>query len=436
VKGHGHPDADYDVVVAGGGPAGLAAALIAAMADARVMVITGGAERNRDTGAVLALPVENRDWVSATGARKDHLIQVSRALPVVRRWISSVAKRTGGLETKESTGRPAVEWTAGSDLVPALVQWLREELLARHNTHWMDGHLVSEVQTCEDRVIGVSVVAEGGKRWRVRAPRAILCTGGISGLVSEDRDQDCGSALCVAGMVGARMAMTRELVVCPPASVNDGGWRPAPEEDALRNDPMCYYRNLGADARAGAAGSGTRGAREPAAVSSTDTPHETPMEPPYPIAYRSLVDVDPTGETTIEGLYLAGLARGWSPFEGRAVGIPLINALVSGVISGQAAATAPPDPALALSVQTDEQGSTVCTDTDLPGGFAREKRKRLAGVMRQAILGFPTPLEREAARVEVLKLRGEARDFKRFRDAPELWRLYHACEASLILLSP
>jgi succinate dehydrogenase/fumarate reductase flavoprotein subunit len=430
-----HPDADFDVVVVGGGPAGLSAGLTAAISGAEVLIVTAGkSPRQRDTGAVLAFPLEGEAWVAVLDAKREDLVQISRALPLVKKWVNSLLERNTDLSLLGHPEVRGVEWLAGENVLASLKTFLQDELLSRPNARLKRDSLISEVHTLEDRVIGVSVVDDTGKKRKIRTPRVILCTGGIAGLFSEEDETASGTALCVVGAVGARLAKTGTLVGCKSLRPQGGGG-PAlmGERTLLAQDPRGFYGEIRAAVLIDASQRKNGTPENEAMVAGHIQAASVAIEIPFPLGYCGIVDVDATGETTIEGLYLCGLARGWGPFRGMIAGVPLLNALISGVISGQSAGTSPPDPALALL--SDETNDELCADTLLPRGFTAEKRRRLTLTMQRAFLGIPSPLDKDSARRELLKLRGEARDFKRFRAIPELWRLYHSCEAALILLA-
>lgn len=415
-----HPDADCDVLVAGGGPAGLAAALSAALSEAQVLIVTPGARRHEHS-SVLALPVDGKDWVTTLGTKKQDLVQVSRAIPLLKKWVTGLERNLQGIHRATSPQAVAVEWLIGKALDTRISAWIRTQLRARKNVRAMSGAFLAEVHTLEDRVIGATILTENGNSLRIRTPRVVLGTGGIQGLFFEDHDGGCGTALYIAGSVGAKPMPLEAIVACPIQDSSAEVKEAQTEDKAVTEIGLDYYTYIVLRGRNDETHQPQAGGKSSSSVCA--------------FGYRGRVDVDATGETTIEGLYLVGLARGWSPFEGKAAGIPLLNALTTGIISGQAATTAPPDPALDLSVPEEECTVNRCTDTMLPTGFTREKRRRLSSILRRLLLDSLEPSDVASVVLELLRLRGEARDFKRFRASPELWRLYHACEAALILLS-
>ncbi|MHA2620302.1 MAG: FAD-dependent oxidoreductase [bacterium JZ-2024 1] len=420
MRAHYHPEADYDVVIVGGGPAGLSAAWMAAVSEAKVLLLSPSGLSRKRRGGALILPGEHKDWASALGVGPKDLVQVSRALPVVTKWIYDLSRKVSGVEWREKSGTDGLSWIFGDGLASSLMAYMEHELVTRPNLTLMRGGFLIEVNTAEDRVVGVSAVGESQKRIRIRAPQVVLCTGGVAGLFSHENYAECGTALWAGGFTGAKRTEKASLVTCPRNLSSSPGWEPVAEESALREDRLEFYKESPLYLEAGASPfTGEEGGG---------------MSARYPVSVRGILDLDATGETTIEGLRVAGLAQGWGPLEACLPGVPLLNALITGVVSGQSAATSPPDPALPLSSDLTGKETGTCTDTDLPSGFATEKRRRLASIMRRTFFKVPSALDRDAARVEVLKLRGEARDFKRFRESIELWRLYHACEAALILL--
>lgn len=144
------------------------------------------------------------------------------------------------------------------------------------------------------------------------------------------------------------------------------------------------------------------------------------------------VAVDLNGRTRVPNLYAIGEVS-CTGIHGadRLASTSLLEGLVWGTRAGQDAAGAPggplPDPQDICEVCVE------CLDQPLPRGFAEQKFLRLKTLMWNFVGLKRTRAGLERAFIEILKLKGEADDFARFRLDPDLLSLRNACLVASII---
>ncbi len=143
------------------------------------------------------------------------------------------------------------------------------------------------------------------------------------------------------------------------------------------------------------------------------------------------IEVDEWGRTRLRNLYAVGECS-WTGVHGwdRLASISLLEGLVWGLRAGEDAARS------FSSIPDFHPEQCLCElDRPLPSGFSSEKWLRLKTVMWEYASLCVDPALIPSALTEILRLRGEAEDYCRFRLDRELFEFRSACWVASAILS-
>ncbi|MHA2610678.1 MAG: L-aspartate oxidase [bacterium JZ-2024 1] len=135
------------------------------------------------------------------------------------------------------------------------------------------------------------------------------------------------------------------------------------------------------------------------------------------------IETDEWGRTSLKNLYAVGECA-WTGVHGwdRLASTSLLEGLVWGLRAGKDAAISFSD------IPEAQPEECLCSlDRPLPPGFTREKMMRLKKMMWEYAGIDPVPDFLPAVHTEILRLRGEAEDYCRFRLDQELFEFRSSC---------
>ncbi|MFC1718788.1 FAD-dependent oxidoreductase [Candidatus Poribacteria bacterium] len=151
---------EYDVVVAGGGPAGCAAAIYAARHGAKTLLIEKEGYLGGATVAQLVIPILSTNGVDFQG--------------VWHEWAQALKKRNGITEITRQR-RFNAHWYVGS-VDPEMVKYAWDELLDEAGAHILHYVLVAGAIVGNGTIQGILVETKAGRR-AILAKRVVDCTG-------------------------------------------------------------------------------------------------------------------------------------------------------------------------------------------------------------------------------------------------------------------